>query len=500
METHLPYSETFAPEAAELMRRAGKPLDQWQYDGLAHMMALRDDGRWRHFEYCELVPRQNGKGVSLEARVLAGLLLLDEKLILWSAHEYKTAMEAFRRIHDLLKALGRRVNPKIIEVDGIPIKVNGTNGEEGFERLDTGSRVRFIARSKSSGRGFTGVLNIIDEAFAYTFEQHEALLPAMSAVDNPQIVYTSSPPLDGLSGEVLYDLRDRGDPDVPEDERAKPWEPPSELCYRDWGLAGNLDELDGLDLGDRRLWARTNPGRVTWAAMQREYESLGRRGFARERLGIWPKRVLRVTGGGVISEAQWAELADRDYVEQRGRPPQVAFAIHTNLARTYTAIMYAGVRDDGRWQVGVVDWRPGTAWVVERTLMLKDRWDPIGIGLDTKSDALLLEFERAGLTVSRDPEFPERGDLVVPTAAQVAQAYALFLDAVRRGDLRHSDEAPLSIAVIESGTRKVAGGATWDGKGTIEVGPAVAASLALWVASTRIDKIGERYDTIGDVW
>jgi hypothetical protein len=47
-------------------------------------------------------PRQNGKGGIIEARELWGLFIGGEKLILHSAHEFKTAKEAMRRIEELL--------------------------------------------------------------------------------------------------------------------------------------------------------------------------------------------------------------------------------------------------------------------------------------------------------------------------------------------------------------------------------------------------------------
>lgn len=215
VETHPAYVDTFGAEAGELMRRAGRPLDPWQQDAVDLILAVRDDGRWACFEYCEWCPRQNGKGGILEARVLAGLLLLDEQLIMWSAHEYKTAMEAFKRLLVLLRGLGRKLSDNLYEVDGIFLKIVGTHGEEGIERLDTGARVKFVARSKGSGRGFSGDLIIIDETFAYTQVQQDALMPTLSARPNPQIIYTSSPPLTTDSGEVMWKLRERGDPTAP---------------------------------------------------------------------------------------------------------------------------------------------------------------------------------------------------------------------------------------------------------------------------------------------
>jgi hypothetical protein len=50
-----------------------------------------------------VVGRQNGKNAILEARELAGLFLLGEKLIIHTAHEQKTASEHFRRMLNRIK-------------------------------------------------------------------------------------------------------------------------------------------------------------------------------------------------------------------------------------------------------------------------------------------------------------------------------------------------------------------------------------------------------------
>ena len=183
--------------AIQLAKLAGLELDPWQQDALVLMLGRRADDSWASTECVEIVARQNGKGTILEARVLAGLFLFNEQLQMWSAHEYRTALEAFLRVRTLIDNLAE---------EGIlgknDVKISTTHGSEGLT-LATGQRLKFIARSKSSGRGFSGDLVILDEAFALTRAQHSALLPTLSARENPQILYTSSPPLDGDSGEVF---------------------------------------------------------------------------------------------------------------------------------------------------------------------------------------------------------------------------------------------------------------------------------------------------------
>src|SRR6185312_7842451 len=88
-----------------LAREAGLFLDDWQAWVLEKSLARREDGRWAAFEVCPIVSRQNGKGSILEALELGALFLKDfgVDLILHSAHEFKTAAEAFRRICSLIQ-------------------------------------------------------------------------------------------------------------------------------------------------------------------------------------------------------------------------------------------------------------------------------------------------------------------------------------------------------------------------------------------------------------
>ena len=88
--------------ALEVCRMAGLVLDPWQELVFRHSLAERPDGRWAAFEVGCVVPRQNGKGALLAARALAGLFVLGDRLILHSAHEYKTATEAWMRLRDLI--------------------------------------------------------------------------------------------------------------------------------------------------------------------------------------------------------------------------------------------------------------------------------------------------------------------------------------------------------------------------------------------------------------
>jgi hypothetical protein len=384
------------------------------------------------------------------------------------------------------------------------VKFVNTNGEESVELLEDKhlgypeQRCRWIARSKGSGRGFSGDVNIIDEAFAYTNEQHEALLPTASARQNPQFIYTSSPPLDGISGDVLFRLRHRGDPTAPRTSEDGAWSQDAELAFRDWGAADDLETLADVDLDDEAMWRATNPSlgrsRLTMEAIARERRSIPTdAGFARERCGVWPRRVT--SGAGVISAQLWEELATT--AAEGGRPTDVAFAVVVAPDRSRTTIIAVGPQDDGRLQGSVVAYMPGTDGVVSRMEELDEKYNPVGWAVEDKGATASLwpELERRSLAaeregrrlfkVSEDPDNPQRRDLVAPWANDVVTAYGLFIDACKEKRFAHLHSTPLDTGISAGGTRPLGSGTTWDHRSAVDVSPNRGVTNGFWLYVTR---------------
>ena len=434
---------------------AGLYLDPWQEFVLANSLGERKDGKWAAFEVGLTVSRQNGKGSILEARELAGLFLLDEQLIVHSAHQFDTSLEAFRRLLYRIEEtpdFDRRVK-----------RVSRSHGEEGIE-LKGGQRIRFRTRTKGGGRGFTGDCLILDEAMILPETAHGALLPTLSARPNPQVWYTGSA-VDQWShehGVVFARVRQRGiDGDDPR------------LAYFEWSVnAENPEEVDPELVTDEAAWAEANPAlgiRISSEYISDEQRSLDARGFAVERLGVgdWPD-----TDGAsahVISPERWQAGFDEDSKPQ----DPIAFAFDVTPDRSWSSIDVAGPREDGNWHVEVVDHHRGTGWVVDRLVELNAQHSPIAIVCDGAGPAasLVKPLEQRGIEVT------------VVTAKEHAQACGNFYDACDQGTLRHLDTPELTAAVRGAVRRTLGDAWAWSRKSSgVDISPLVAGTLALWAA------------------
>lgn len=425
----------------DLAASAGLILDDWQSWVLEHSLGERAGGNWSASEVGLIVPRQSGKGSILEARELAGLFLLGERLILHSAHEFRTASEAFTRIKNLIDgsdALRKRVS-----------KVLTGHGNEQIE-LKGGARLKFVARTRGSGRGFSGDCVVLDEAYALTDAAMDALMPTLSARPNSQIWYTSSAPLE--DSEVLRRLCVRGR--AGEDER---------LFYAEWCAA------DDADSSDRRAWADANPGlgiRLSEEFTERELVALSPEGFRRERLGIWS------TDESTALLPNWRNLADEKSTIPADAP--LMFAIDVSPSRGKSSIAVVGERADERRHIEIVENKPETYWLLDRMRGLRDKWGAIAVVIDDRSAAgsLIPALEAEdGITVH------------VPTSKDVAVAAGRFFDACSESlaSLRHMNDPTLNAAVDAATTRPLGDSWTWNRRQPgSDITPLVAATLALW--------------------
>jgi hypothetical protein len=422
--------------------------DPWQERVLVGAGGERDDGKHAAKEVGVVVPRQNGKDGILEIRTLGGLLILEEQLITYSAHQFDTSLEAFRRLRHYFEnydELTRRVK-----------RVINSHGEEGIELLN-GQRVRFRTRTAGGGRGFTGDCLFLNEAMILRESSMGALFFTLSARPNPQVWYTGSAVDQDVHdhGVVLSRVRDRaqkGDPG---------------LAYFEWSAAESFDDLDP---DDRDGWCRANPAlgrRISVETVETEQRAVAPKTFAVERLGVGDWFDLDYEDPTQITAEQWAACMAAGSTEPDG-PVVISFDVRPD--RKAATIAGAGVRTDGLRHMKVLEHHAGTNWVIPKLKALVDELDA-EIIVDERGPAasLFVEADKEGL------------DLTKVNGTDYAAACGAFYDAVADAQVRHDGAPELTRAVRGAGRRPLGDAWAWSRKNSdVDITPLVACTLALW--------------------
>ena len=413
--------------------------------------------------------RQNLKTGFFKQAALGWLFITDQRLVVWSAHEFSTAQEAHRDMAELIEssdALTRRLK-----------RIYWGNGDEAIE-LMSGQRLIFKARTKGGGRGLSGDKVVLDEGFALQPLQMGALLPTLSARPDPQVLIGSSAGL--ADSAVLRGVRNRG-------RRGNS----GRLAYLEWcapkgGCAAGDDcthalDVDGCALDNRDHWRAANPAMnrtrrdpktgvefqaITEAYIASERQALPPEEFARERLGWWDEPGLVKPAFGV---GAWEACG----VEAGERPPVAAIGVAVSIDRAWASIGAAAPLPDDRFHVGATERRRGTAWVVSRVRDIqRDHGCKVVIDGRGPGATLIDDLDRAGV------------DVTVASSGDVLDACAGIYDRVQNGQLEHMHDGELDDAVAGATPRSVGDRWMWGRKtSAFDVSMLEAATLALWGAA-----------------
>ena len=515
----------------------GYELDDWQRWWLTEACGTQPDGRWSAFECALICRRQNGKNAALEVRELGGLFILGETMLIHTAHEFKAASEHFRRVRDTVtgySALSRRVKSvttshgdEAIELRPAPTLIFGPGGKH--IRKTVGPRLRFLARSRGSGRSFTADCVVYDESMILSDEQVGASMPTMSAVPNPQMYYTASAGYhDSVQLAAVRRRMLRNDQTLMGAE----WSirPHEDTCPRDevHGRKANRYVVCGQhdDRDDPRSWAKANPAlgnRITLDHIRKELAAMSMVTFDRERNGVgdWPSEEERWE---VVTEDQWGKCA---LPAPGGATRPVAFAVDVDPDMTCATIAAAwewtgpvqlvpsdeemttlmqvsartGMKLPPQRRVAekrtVVEIprgcsREGTDWVVPRLLELKKEWKPFAIAMPKNGPA-------AGLM---DAAVLSGIDIMPASSSDEAAAFALFVTGVKASppDVIHlgKEQAPgLWASVASADTRDVGdGGRAWCRRTSdTDITPVTASTLARWA----LNKKRRGYDPMNSI-
>jgi hypothetical protein len=439
-------------------------LDEWQSYIIDALFAVNDDNEWAATEFGALVARQNGKGEILVAYDLAHLFLFPRKdgrrkSILHTAHEFKTAMDGFDRLRGVIESTPRLAGyiEQVYKGNTAEILLKRQKGQKSL-----GNRIKFVARSKNSGRGFSADVIVYDEAQELGDDARNALTYTQSAIDNRQELYTGTVPDEALNDcEVFEGVRDRGRAGGDDRTGWMEWTPEGS---DDPDLAARIDFADPVN------WAASNPAMGIRIREETIAEQLARAtdpaSFGRERLSIWPNRPPE-------SEEKHNDI-DLDAWRDSGNPEATlgagpVLAVSLGRGGGYATVAAAS-RDSAAIFVETLETRVQTLWVPSYVAEKVAELGPSLVVLDEKNCApIIADLDRAGVKY------------MAVNAGEVAGAFGLMVESVNAGAVSHRNQDDLYQSLKHATTRPLVGGFTWDQSDPSEpITQIQAVTLAHW--------------------
>jgi hypothetical protein len=314
---------------------------------------------------------------------------------------------------------------------------------------------------------------LFDEAGWLNEATHSALLPTLSARSTTGRIQfwfagTAVDQTRHPDGVVLANIRRRGIAGA--DKR---------LAFLEW--SAEVLDADGLELapdrvpdevaGDPAVQRAANPAipsRISLDYVAMELQSLDRRSFATERLGVgdWPAEDAHDTGP--IDVEQWQSLEDAD--SRIAGPICLGFDVGPDRR---SAIAIAGLRDDGLVHVEIVGYRLSTSELVGELVRLAEQHDPWMVCVDPFGLAgqIATQVEDRGVPVHR------------VTSNEHAEAVGVFMEEIIEERIRHLGSGELLDAIRGAKFRAMGDAHLWSRRNaTVDISPLVAGSLAVWAA------------------
>lgn len=376
----------------------------------------------------------------------AGMLLFNEQII-YTAHLQKTATETFEEMRDFFES------PKIKKY----VAQDGIKSALGREQiiLKTGARVKFLARTRSGGRGQHGDLLIFDEAQELDSTAQASFLPAISASLNPQTIYTGTPPDPGSTGGVFRGIRSKV---LNKKTKKAAW---FEYSVKDIG-----------DITDRQRWADTNPAlgrRIQISTIESELEQMAPDTFARERLGWWSPEIVEEVDYA-IDRKKWSACAS----ESEKPEGKTAYGIKFTADGTMVALCGTVIPKEGEARISLIKEEPmsmGLQWLAD---WLNERY--------TKASCVVIDG-RNGTSVLVDKirtVWKAKNSVVVPASRDVVSADSELINQINEGTVTwYKYQDSLNDSAINAEKRSFSGGFGFGGGHSA---PIEACALALWGA------------------
>lgn len=442
--------KTFGGRVGAVAERLGIPLMPWQRlvadVGLEYTLNEKGEIVPAYREVIVTIPRQNGKSAMIFAWEI-------DRCLMWGvpqrvAYTAQTGLDARKKVlEDQLPLLERGLFADAIK------NVRRAQGSEGIDFLG-GSQLDVLASTESAGHGRTLDLGIIDEAFKDADDRREgAMLPAMTTRADAQLLVVSTMGTD--SSLYLNRKVAAGRQVVAAGDRE------AEIAYFEWAAAVDAD------IDDPATWRSCMPAfdiTVTERAVRHARQTMTEGEFRRAYLNQ-----QTATEERVISADAWARVCG-----DASADGPVVFAVDCNPERSFSTIAVSDL--EGRTEI--VEHDRGTAWLVEQTVRKAQRWGaPVA-------------YDPAGPAGVFGDEIAKHGIKTIPIVGRdFAHACSFFYDAVADQRIHVRPHASLNAAVA-SARQRIAGDAwVWGRRGSEDLSPLVAATLAYFAVQRGIDPV-----------
>ena len=462
-----PRARSLGRDCIDFWKAAGGSLFEWQEFVIEGILGLDADDRFVSKDDGLAVSRQNGKGVILQAIETFVAFELGTAfgydLVMHTAHEVPTSLEHQLRMEEIIQNCPS-LHAKVRDVGGY----RHANGQESI-RLKDGTRIVFKARTRGSGRGYSGDLLVWDEAMEIPDHVVAAQKPstrASTARHGQKTIYAGSAVDQTIhvNGRMFSLIRKRG---IEQTQR---------VSWAEWSAP--FDHPDEMTDDDLRALANQRAGNPSMAdgliseeTVAGEVEVMPRRVAAVELFGAgdWPDP------DGNVETVVPIDLWDGGVNSQSRAEAPYSLFVDVSPDR-WTAIALAGRNEAGSYHVEIQEFREGSRWAVK---WLSDRWQRSGhdiyaIGLDGlgPAAALAVELEEAGVPVERF------------TSTEMAESCGRFVDLVSEGEIEHLGSAELRDAILGAATRPLLDRFAWARRSSrTNIAPLVAATGAVGLAA-----------------
>ena len=437
--------------AERKLAKGGMKLLTWQYDVLCDWLSRDEDGDWAAGTCGLSVPRQNGKTALVVARCVWGMLAYGEWVV-YTSHLQKTSTETFEEVKAFFErpSMARYVK-----------EVRSALGREEI-KLEEGGRIKFLARTRNSGRGQHGDLLIFDEAQEVDDTAQAALLPSISASRNPQTIYLGTPPDEAASGEVFTRIR----ADALSGRSGR-------ISWNEW----SVERFSATTNGDVELWAKTNPSLghlIREQTISDEHAQFAPAKFARERLGWWG---LEKTVDRPIAEDVWSKC------RIACAPPEgiLCYGVKFSPDNASVSLSVCVKPKDGSPSfIECIEHRSmvhGIGWLVDWLTERRDRAAQIVVDGKAGAQTLIERLVENGVS---------QRAVIAPSTRDVIAANSSLLNAVKERTVCHAGQPGLTASATLTTRRKIGTDGGWGFNSTDEGDATLIESCALayWAAQT----------------